>query len=90
MSKDRLDLALRPWGTARTVAYDAAGVRELVSEVQSLAPSVIVLESTGGPELSVAGALAAESLPVVLVSPRRVRDFAEATGKLAKTDALNP
>ncbi len=75
--KYRLDLALRPSGTVRTVAYDAAGVRELVSELQSLEPSVVVLESTGGLELPLASALAAEFLPVVVVNPRQVRDFAK-------------
>ena len=89
VAKDRLDVALRPSGTIRTVAYDAAGVQELVSELQSLEPSVVVLESTGGLELSLAGALAAAFLPVVVVNPRQVRNFAKATGRLAKTDALD-
>ena len=86
---DRLDVALRPSGTVRTVAHDTTGIGELVSELQSLGPSVVVLESTGGLELSLAGALAAASLPVVVVNPRQVRDFARATGRLAKTDALD-
>ena len=89
VAKDRLDLALRPSGTVRTVACDAAGISGLVSELQSLGPSAVVLESTGGLELPLAGALAAASLPVVVVNPRQVRDFARATGRLAKTDALD-
>ena len=89
VAKDRLDLALRPSGTVRTVAYDPAGISDLVSELQSLEPSAVVLESTGGLELPLAGALAAASLPVVVVNPRQVRDFAKATGRLAKTDALD-
>lgn len=89
VSKERLDLAFRPSGTIRTVAYDAAGIRDLVSELQSLELAVVVLESTGGLELPLAGALAAASLPVVVVNPRQVRDFAKATGRLAKTDALD-
>ena len=89
VAKDRLDLALRPSGTVRTVAYDADGVRHLVAELESLGPSVVVLESTGGLELPLAGALAAASLPVVVVNPRQVRDFAKATGRLAKTDVLD-
>ena len=89
VAKDRLDLALRPSGTVRTVAYDPAGISNLVSELQSLEPSAVVLESTGGLELPLAGALAAASLPVVVVNPRQVRDFAKATGRLAKTDALD-
>ena len=89
VAKERLDLALRPSGTVRTVAYDAAGISDLVSELQSLEPSAVVLESTGGLELPLAAALAAESLPVVVVKPRQVRDFAKATGRLAKTDVLD-
>ena len=89
VSKDRLDLAVRPSGAVRTVAYDADGIRSLVSELQSLGPSAVVLESTGGLELPLAGALAAASLPVVVVNPRQVRDFARATGRLAKTDTLD-
>ena len=89
VAKDRLDLAVRPSGAIRTVAYDADGIRSLVSELQSLGPSAVVLESTGGLELPLAGALAAASLPVVVVNPRQVRDFARATGRLAKTDVLD-
>ena len=89
VAKDRLDMALRPSGTVRTVAYDSAGISNLVSELQALEPSAVVLESTGGLELSLAGALAAASLPVVVVNPRQVRDFAKATGRLAKTDVLD-
>ena len=89
VAKDRLDMALRPSGTVRTVAYDSAGISNLVSELQALEPSAVVLESIGGLELSLAGALAAASLPVVVVNPRQVRDFAKATGRLAKTDVLD-
>ena len=89
VAKDRLDLAVRPSGAVRTVAYDADGIRGLVSELQSLEPSAVVLESTGGLELLLAGALAAASLPVVVVNPRQVRDFARATGRLAETDVLD-
>ena len=89
VAKDRLDLALRPSGTVRTVAYDAAGIRALVSELQSMEPSAVVLESTGGLELPLAGALAAAGLPAAVVNPRQVRDFAKATGRLAKTDVLD-
>ena len=89
VSKDRLDLAVRPSGTVRTIAYDADGIRSLVSELRCLGPSAVVVESTGGLELPLAGALAAASLPVVVVNPRQVRDFARATGRLAKTDVLD-
>ena len=82
-------MAIRPSGTVRTVVYDPAGIGDLVSELHSLEPEVVVLESTGGLELSLVGALAAASLPVVVVNPRQVRDFAKATGRLAKTDLLD-
>ena len=84
VAKDRLERALRPSGTVRAVAYDTAGVRELVSELQALEPSVVVLECTGGLELPLAGALAAASLPVAVVNPRQVRDLAKATGRFAR------
>ena len=89
VAKERLDLALRPSGAIRTVSHDAAGVKDLVSELRSLELAVVVLESTGGLELPLAGALAAAGLPVVVVNPRQVRDFAKATGRLAKTDVLD-
>ncbi len=89
VAQDRLDVALRPSGAVWTVAYGPDGIRGLVSELQALGPSAVVLESTGGLELSLAGALAAAALPVVVVNPRQVRDFAKATGRLAKTDALD-
>ena len=89
VAKDRLDVALRPSGSAWSVVYDEAGVSSLVSKLQSVEPSAVILESTGGLELPLAGALAAASLPVVVINPRQVRDFAKATGRLAKTDALD-
>ena len=89
VAKDRLDMAIRPSGATCTVSYDGAGIDDLVSRLHSFEPSVVVLESTGGLELPLAGALAAASLPVVVVNPRQVRDFARATGRLAKTDALD-
>ena len=89
VAKDRVDVALRPSGAAWSVAYDEAGVSGLASELQSLHPSAVVLEATGGLELPLAGALAAAALPVLVVNPRQVRDFAKATGRLAKTDALD-
>ena len=69
VAKDRLDLALRPSGSGWSVAYDQAGVSALVSQLQSLHPSAVVLESTGGLELPLAGALAAAALPVVVINP---------------------
>ena len=89
VSKDRLDVALRPTSDRWALANDAPGVATLVARLQGLAPTLIVLEATGGLAVPLTGALAAAGLPVVVVNPRQVRDFAKATGQLAKTDALD-
>ena len=88
VSKDQLDVALRPSAERWAVANDDAGIATLVDRLGALTPALIVLEATGGLELPLTGALAV-GLPVVVVNPRQVRDFAKATGKLAKTDALD-
>jgi transposase len=72
-----------------TVPSDAAGYAQLVSELVARHPTRIVLEATGGYERPVAAALGAAQLPVIIVNARQVRDFARATGQLAKTDALD-
>jgi len=89
VAKAHLDMALRPTGTRWTVANDDAGITDLVTQLQGMSPTLIVLEATGGLQRPVVAALAAASLPVVVVNPRQVRDFAKATGQLAKTDALD-
>ena len=90
MSKICVDVAVRPTGQQWTIPNDEPGIRELVSRLKALDPAMAVLESTGGLELpSVARALAGAALPVAIVNPRQVRDFARATGTLAKTDALD-
>ena len=89
VAKDMLDVALRPAGERWRVEHDAAGLEQLVARLQALAPALIVLEATGGLELELVAALAAAALPVVVVNPRQTRDFARATGTLAKTDALD-
>ena len=71
------------------VSHDEAGVRQLVSRLKTLEPVMVLLEASGGLELPLVAALATEELPVVVVNPRQVRDFARATGKLAKTDSLD-
>lgn len=72
-----------------THANDESGVRALVAELVALQPELVVLEATGGYELLCVAALAAAQLPVVVVNPRQVRDFAKATGQLAKTDRID-
>lgn len=89
VSKTWLDIAVRPTGASWQVANDPTGITALVADVAALQPAHIVLEATGGLEAPVAAALATAGLPVAVVNPRQVRDFAKATGKLAKTDALD-
>lgn len=89
VSKSRLDVAVRPQDEIWSVANDESGITEAVSRLQAVRPSLVVLEATGGLELPVTGALAAAGLPVVVMNPRQVRDFAKATGRLAKTDRID-
>ena len=89
VAKGRLDLAVRPTGDHRHVANEATGIAQLVTRLDELRPALITPEATGGDERAVVSALAGSGLPVAVVNPRQVRDFAEATGKLAKTDALD-
>ena len=89
VAKDRVDVAVRPGGDIWSVDYDERGMGELVSCLQTAAPAAVLLEATGGLEMPLVSVLAAAALPVVVVNPRQVRDFARATGKLAKTDALD-
>jgi transposase len=89
VAKDQLDLA--EWPSRRTwqVPNTAEGIAELTAELTDRAPRCIVLEASGGYEHEAAAALATAGLPVVVVNPRQVRDFAKATGQLAKTDRLD-
>ena len=89
VAKARVDVAIRPGGDRREVSNGQAGIAALVAQMQQLNPAALVLEATGGLELPLVAALAAASLPVVVVNPRQVRDFARATGRLAKTDSLD-
>jgi transposase len=89
VSKDRLDICVRPSGEAFAVGRDHEGLERLVERLRALAPGLIALEATGGYETLVASALAAAQLPLAVVNPRQIRDFARSTGKLAKTDRLD-
>jgi transposase len=89
VAKDHLDVAVRPGDERWRVRNQEPEIGELVERLTRLAPALIVLEPTGGYERAVTGALAAAGLAVALVNPRQVRDFAKATGRLAKTDALD-
>jgi transposase len=89
VAKAELVVSLVPTEERFTVANGERGVRTLVERLRAVTPLLIVLEATGGYELLSVAALAAAALPVVVVNPRQVRDFAKATGQLAKTDRID-
>lgn len=93
VAKDRLDLAGRragqPSGLDDHHSNDPAGITAVVDQLRPLRPALIVLEATGGYEIPLAAALAAAGLPVAVLNPRQVRDFAKATGQLAKNDRID-
>ena len=89
VAKAELMLALGSAGEVRAVPNDEAAIRRLTTELTAVAPALVVLEATGGYELLCVAALVAAALPVVVVNPRQVRDFAKATGQLAKTDRID-
>jgi len=84
-----LDVSVTPSGESWTVAYEAEQLSDLVTRLAAIQPALVVLEATGGIEMPVVSQLAAAALPVVVINPRQVRDFARATGRLAKTDAID-
>jgi transposase len=87
VAKAALDVFIGSAGGAFSVANDEVGIRELLRQLEPA--DFVILEATGGLETPVASALAAAGIAVAIVNPRRVRDFARATGKLAKTDRLD-
>ena len=89
VARDRLDVHVRPSEQAFAVARDSEGLERLVERLEGLDPALVVLEATGGFEIAVAAALAGAHMPLAVVNPRQVRDFARATGRLAKTDTLD-
>jgi transposase len=89
ISKDAVDVHVQPTGECFVAGTDEAALATVVQRVQAMAPTLVVLEATGGYEIPVAAALATAGLPVAVVNPRQIRDFARATGHLAKTDALD-
>jgi transposase len=98
VSKDRLDICLR-WSEPErhgdeneevfVLTYDESGIDALISRLLETRPELVILEATGGFERAVVGALAAAELALVVINPRQVRDFARATGRLAKTDRID-
>lgn len=89
VSKDRLDVYLRPSGESFAVARDGEALAGLVERLRVLAPALVVMEATGGYESVVASAIGAAHLPLAVINPRQIRDFARATGRLAKTDRID-
>jgi transposase len=89
VSKEWLDVSVVPSGEEWRVSYRRAHVAELVSRMNELGPARIVLEATGGYEIEIAAALSDAALPVCVINPRQSRDFAKATGELAKTDRVD-
>ena len=89
VSKDHLDVHVRPGGTSFRVKRDGAGLQELLVQLEPLGPSVVALEATGGFETVVAASLGTAGLPVIIVNPVQVRAFARALGKRAKTDPID-
>ena len=88
VSQARLDIAIRPGGSFSTT-HEESAIATLVEQFRALGPTLILMEATGGMEIPLTSALATVGLPVVVVNPRQVRDFARASGLLAKTDALD-
>jgi transposase len=89
VSKDRLDVHVRPSGEAFVVARDGKGLEELIDRLRARSPALVAVEATGGFETIAAAAIAGAMLPLVVVNPAQVRHFARAVGKRAKTDPID-
>lgn len=89
VSKDTLDIGFGSSREVFQVAYDEAGIAEAIRRIREVSPTLIVLEATGGLETRLASCLIAAGLPVAVVNPRQVRDYAKACGQLAKTDRID-
>jgi transposase len=89
VSKDRLDIAVHGIDKRWSFTNDEGGIEQTVKCLKELSPAIVVLEATGGIELPAVASLGAAGVPVAVINPRQARDFGKATGKLAKTDALD-
>ena len=89
VSKATLDAAVLPGGEMLQVANDPTGIEELAARLSSQSAALVVMEATGGYETAVATALVGCGLRVAVVNPRQIRDFAKATGRLAKNDRID-
>ena len=89
VSKDRLEVAVRPTGESFVFKRTGLGIEDLVAQLEALSPKMVAIEATGGFEAVVAAGLTGAGLPVVVVNPAQVRAFAQALGKRAKTDLID-
>jgi transposase len=89
VSKDRLDVHVRPGGETFAVERNGKGLENLVDRLRDLSPLLIAVEATGGFETIVAAAVAGAGLPLAVVNPAQIRHFAQAVGKRAKTDPID-
>jgi transposase len=89
VSKDRLDVAVRPNGERFVVEYNTLGLDGLVARLKRINPNLVLLEATGGLETVAVAALAAAGLPVAVANPAQIRAFAKAIGQRAKTDPID-
>ena len=89
VSKSTLDVCIEPAVQTLHVAYDEAGIKQIIVCLKEVNPTLIVMEATGGLEIRIATELASKGLPVAVINPRQARDFAKATGQLAKTDQVD-
>ena len=89
VAKDSVEVHVSPSGETFRCATDTTGMRELVRRLKPLAPRIVAMEATGGHERVVAAVCDEAGLPIAIVNPRQVRKFAEAIGRLAKTDKID-
>ena len=89
IAKDQLDVHVLPKAVHFTCQHDASGIASLIFRLQKKDPTMIIMEATGGYEIPLAAELGAGGLPVAIVNPRQVRDFARGIGKIAKTDKID-
>jgi transposase len=89
VSKDRLDIHVRPGDEAFAVSRDGKGLEQLAERLRELSPALVAVEATGGFEVIVAAAIAGAGLPLAVVNPAQIRHFAQAVGKRAKTDPVD-
>jgi len=89
ISKERLDVSLYPEDNCQTFSYDEKGMTAITEYLSKVHPAIVVLEATGGYETLIAASLSTAGIAVALTNPRQIRDFAKATGRLAKTDSID-